>query len=492
MWWIVLGLACRSVDWSECGPERSRSEAPFQIIGEYASDSLGQSLATGDIDGDGYEDILVGVPNFDTNESQINAGQVLLFLGTDLIGKSSLRSEDAFLSINGVQEAGGIGSSLGISDTDGDGLDDLWIGAHKSEDSHQDSGVVYWFSAASLPDRGATITVDDADIRWIGENSYDYAGFVMSTAGDVDGDEVSDWLIGAHQADASEEDVGKSYLILSSNFINRSGDISLSEADTIFEGETVNDFSGYSVSGGVDIDKDGLDDIVIGAGNHDGSGEDSGAGYVFLGASIKSGVMNLSQADIKLIGENEGDWAGKTVHMIPSMDKDGRGDIAISAIRNDAVGNNSGAVYLLRGSSLHTSIQNNTSEISLTNADLIIAGLEQESFFGQVLSYGDLDGDRFSDLLVGSPLHDYGSSADVGLVHLFFGKDIQEVWGQQITPEASTQNFVGDEGYDALGTSIQTGDLNKDRIDELILGIPYVDDVEMNAGGVSIFSGCES
>ena len=491
LWSLILG--CRpKVNWEDCASERTSSAASVQIFGISGSDSLGQSLVVGDVDGDGQEDLVIGVPNFDPTPSKGNAGRVLVFLGTTITETDNLSASDADLMIDGIKEMDGFGSSMGMSDWDNDGQMDLWLGAHQAEGSGQDSGVVYWFSSSSviamLGEEG--VTSSDADIQFHGEASYDYAGFSMSNAGDVDGDKIDDWLIGAYQADEQEKDRGKAYLLLSSDKERWSNTVSLSDASTIFVGENVNDYAAYSVTGGVDVDKDGLDDILIGSANHDGFEEDSGAAYLFLGSSIQSGMVSMADADLKLVGELAGDWAGRTVLAIPRLDRNKRGDFAVSASWSDGDSNNVGALYLLRGETLSSALDNDRRTFSLTQSDVIIEGSNQEMFFAQTLAVGDLDGDRYSDIVIGSPLYDDTSNADAGVVHVLLGNVVQDAWGTRMYSDDISHRIVGAAAYDSFGVSIAIGDLDGDRRGDLVLGTPYADDGDLNAGGTSIFFEC--
>ena len=496
--WILLSGCSSKVSWDDCAPEQDRLSAATQIVGTKGSDHFGQAIATGDIDGDGVDDLAVGSPNYDpTEDSNFNAGMATVFLGDALSNSGTLQDVDAALTIFGVDEMSGTASSLGFSDVDDDGLADLWIGAHQGEVSGQDTGVVYLFYGSSLESKisGNTLSIADADLTLIGVGNYDYVGFSMANAGDVDGDKKDDWLIGAHQADAEAEDVGKTYLFYAETLLGLSGEQSIEVADVTFVGETENDFSGYSVAGNIDVDKDGLSDIIIGAGNHDSNGNDAGATYLFLGASLSStssGTVSLSSADLKMVGSAEGDWSGRRVATMPKADRDRRGDMVISSSWNDDVANNAGKVSIVTGAQAWDAINSGASLFSLSDAALTIAGSEQESFFGQVLSVGDLDGDRYSDLLIGSPLHDSGDLADAGVVQLFFGKDWQDsLDGSTLSSESSGSTLVGSIAYDALGTGLTVGDLDGAGIEEVIIGSPYADDEELDGGGVSVFWGCE-
>jgi hypothetical protein len=490
--WLFVTACSPKVSFEDCEPKQDRLSASTQIYGVKASDHFGQSIAIGDVDGDGLEDVLVGSPNYDPNsDSNYNAGMATIFLGRDLINGGTLLDSDAALTIYGVDEMEGAASMVGMSDVDGDGLDDLWIGANQGETSGQDTGLVYLFYAKGLQSKlnGSTQDSINADVMLVGEGNYDYAGFSMANAGDVDGDKLDDWLIGAHKADAEQSDMGKVYLFFASTLNGLSGEQSMSLADVTFVGEAENDFAGYAVAGGSDVDKDGLSDIMIGSGDNDANGDNSGAAYLFLGASLQPGEYSLSRADVKLVGSDEGDVAGRTIVSMPSADGNRRGDWAIASSWNDEFANNAGKVSIITGDQLWSAIKDDVKTVSLSDAEVTIVGSEQEAFLGQTLAVGDLDGDKYSDLLIGSPLHDDGTIADAGVVHLFFGASWQDT-SSLSTSEASS-SLVGAVAYDSFGISIATGDIDDDGLDEILLGTPYADEEELDAGGVSIFFGCE-
>ena len=172
---------------------------------------------------------------------------------------------------------------------------------------------------------------------------------------------------------------------------------------------------------------------------------------------------------------------------IPAADRNRRGDCTSSSW-NDTSANNAGKVSILTGEQLWSAIKDGQSTFDLSDAQVTILGTEQEGFLGQTLAVGDLDGDRYSDLIIGSPLHDDGSNADAGVVHLFFEK-IGRTTMVYLLPMRRL-NWLGQLPMTLLEHQL-SHDIDDDGLDEVLVGTPYADEEALDSGSVSIFFGCE-
>ena len=391
------------------------ADADFVLIAEAPGDWAGTSVSTaGDVDGDGLADILVGSPSAD-DDSGRSTGKAYLFLGSTLAASptATLDLGEADYELVGPdfgEKAGDCVSSAG--DVDGDGLDDLFIGARYNGDGGTYAGKAYLvFGSTLAASTSPSFVLDQADFEFIGENRDDLAGTSVRSAGDVDGDGLDDLLVGAPFHSDGALSVGKSYLILGSTLATaRRSTLDLSDADFELIGESSADYSGRSVSGAGDVDGDGLDDIIVGA-YYDQVGDSAGKSYLILGSTLaaaSSRSFDLGSADVKFTGEAIQDRAGYSVRGAGDVDSDGLADILVGAP-------GAGTAYLILGRTLAAS---SASVMDLGSADFAFTG--ESAIDTAALSIspaGDVDGDGRDDLFVGAPYNRDGGT-DAGKAYL--------------------------------------------------------------------------
>ncbi len=347
----------------------------------------------GDVNLDGYPDLLVGSPN--DNTSGDNAGAAYLVLGPTL-GTNLFTNADAILA--GQEVADQAGSYVGTAgDVNGDGTADLLIGAPYHDASGADSGAIY---VVSGPATGLIqLNSVTAMAKIVGERAGNVAGFAVEGAGDVNGDGVADLLIGAREAGTSSSKRGRAYLMLGPV----SGSVSLSTADLIFDGESNEDHAGTAVTGLGDVNADGLADVAIGAPESDRGGSNAGAVYLIHGvarsAEDPSSTLSLADANAILVGEAAGDAAGRSISEVGDMEHDGFDDLLVGAPYNDSRGSTAGSAYLVSG----------------TAVGIVDLGVAANRFRGvytsgaadqtgtSVAGAGDLNRDSWPDLIIGAP-----------------------------------------------------------------------------------------
>lgn len=358
--YIIYGskkLCCDTLDVKNEVLELKRG---FRVDGAEPGDFLGSSVSGGfDFDGDGYDDILMGADGFNGGE-----GAALLMYGRDKIeevnrfddiaargGKENPRGvlltiKDSEVANEGARPAS-LGSFVaGLDDVNGDDYDDIAIGA----DSYARNGAVFVVFGSGAKISGK-IKVDElgGNDGFVsrGVSKGDGFGSSVSKAGDFNGDGFGDVVVGAPGV---KHRTGSAYLIY-----GRPQFPAEVMPDLALPGKFESDFTGFTVSSAGDIDRDGLDDVLVGAFMSSPAGlELAGSVYAVLGGESKTGVLPLAGLDgfdgFLMRGGNPGDLTGYDVSPAGDFNNDGIDDIAITAFRSSAGVPEGGAVYMVFGS----------------------------------------------------------------------------------------------------------------------------------------------
>ncbi|MFA4846542.1 MAG: MopE-related protein, partial [Patescibacteria group bacterium] len=277
----------------------SLTDADKKITGETAEDYAGYSVITEDLNGDGFNDLVVGAVNEGTGGSV--AGAVYVLFGPTVSGELSLA--DADIKLTGESANDSAGHSLAANgDLNGDGFNDLVVGAVNVYTSGSTNGAAYVLFG---PLDSGELSLANADVKLTGENAGDYAGWSVASDGDLNGDGFNDLVVGAVNENTGGSKAGATYVLFGPL---DSGELSLADADVKLTGETSDDLAGHSLAANGDLNGDGFNDLVVGAVNADTEGLATGAAYVLF-SPIVSGELSLADADVKLTGENTGDYA---------------------------------------------------------------------------------------------------------------------------------------------------------------------------------------
>jgi len=499
--------------------------AGITIYGAEAGDRNGISVSsTGDVNGDGFDDVFVTANRADgASNGKTRAGDSYLIFGSaslpDTIDVSSLGAAGITIYGADVGDESGISAS-NAGDVNGDGMDDLLIGAHRADgegNAQQDAGESYViFGSTSLSSSIDLSNLGAAGITIHGADALDWTGIWVSSAGDANGDGFDDLLIGAFQGDAAgnaKHDAGDSYLIFGS--VSLSGPIDLANLGTAgiaIYGTDPGDDAGVSVSFAGDVNGDGFDDLLIGAllaDGRDNGANDAGESYVVFGnASLSAPIdlANLGAAGITLYGIDAGDRCGHSVSTAGDVNGDGFDDLLVGASRADGADNaatEAGETHLIFGSA---SLPGTIDLSSLGAAGITIHGAETGDFSGaSVSSLGDVNGDGFDDLMISSPHADAAgnSKSEAGESYAIFGGDFTSSvthlgtgTDDTLTGDALANVMIGGRGADTLvgngGADVlrsgegddvlAVGDLNFSRL----VGGNGVDTLRLDTSGTTL------
>ena len=440
------------------------SAADAKLVGEDEDDHAGLSLSSaGDVNGDGYDDVLVGAHGHDAGGS--NAGAAYLVLGP-ISGTVDLANADAKLVGEQASDEAGVSVSS-AGDVDADGYDDILVGADGQDTGGSNAGAAYLV----LGPVSGTVDLADADAIFNGEEAIDCAGVSVSSAGDVNADGYADILVGASGYGNGTSRFGAAYLLLGP----ATGTIELSNAEARLVGEDGWDEAGKPVSSAGDVNGDGAADILVGARYESAGGSNAGAAYLVLGSV--SGHLDLSAADAKLVGEDEDDYAGLSVSSAGDNNGDGFDDLLVGAYGQDAGGTEAGAAYLVLGPVSGT--------VDLASADAKLVGEAGWNYVGDsVSSAGDVNADGYDDLLVGATGQDAGG-AGAGAAYLVLGPAAGTV-----DLANANAKLVGEVALDEAGLSVSSaGDVNADGYDDILVGARMQDAGGMDAGAVYLVLG---
>ncbi len=406
----------------------------------------GAVARAGDVDGDGLEDLLVAAPgSSDVGGGAYTAGRTMIYTGAQLASSGTeLGLWDAWAVLEGEGGLDFSGTSMaGVGDVDGDGLDDVAVGAFANDDAGQNAGKLYLVRGSDLVAGGTFDLGAAAAWQWTGEYPGGELGISVAAAGDVDGDGLADLVAGAHNAATY---AGRVYLVLGGEL----GAPGIASAGTIshqLHGEGDGEFAGTSVDGGADFDGDGLDDLLIGAPSADGEGYGSGRAYLVLGSSLSPGAFGLGGADLVVQGTENNQQAGEVVRFADDLDGDGRPELIVGNLSTTPLHR------ILASSSLPAS-----GVVSASTATWTLPGVIRGPS-----ARADVDGDGLADLLVGWP-----QEGDAGEVHLFLGASLA---AGVLFPEDSDFSWGGANAGDLAGwMAAGLGDVDGDGRDDLLVG----------------------
>ena len=423
-----------------------------------------------------------------------------------------LNSNAGGFAINGASQTDQSGRSVSnAGDVNGDGFDDLIIGAHRADpnglNNSFDSGASY---VVFGKESGDVVELSDIEVG-TGTFGFMIAGGIeksyynqsVSGAGDVNGDGLADLIVGAPLGGAGR--TGISFVVFgkADNMTINLSDISLNNiGGFVINGVSSLDQSGQSVSGAGDVNGDGKDDLIVGSFKDDPNGSNSGASFVVFGkadttavalSDIEGEVLNPIDLDGNAIlddpsgfvinGVAEGDLSGTSVSGAGDVNGDGLDDLIIGASHDDPNGSNSGASFVVFGKAGSEVVELS----AIGTGGFAINGISAGDATGSSVSgAGDVNGDGLDDVIIGAPFS--GSDRALsGASFVVFGKagtDVVELSdiksGTLNLIDLNLNGLLDDpSGFEIsgltsdalLGHSVSdAGDVNGDGFDDLIIG----------------------
>jgi hypothetical protein len=298
--YLILGRA--SANW---GKNFNLANADASFIGLQDGDRIGRSqTGVGDVNGDGYDDFLIGAKSSDTGG--VDAGENYLFLGRADVGTWGQNRSVSFADASFVGEEPGDESGRRVAaagDVNGDGLDDMLMQSALNDYAGPDAGIAYLVLGRASANWGTAFPLANADASFTGEVRRDQAARRLSGAGDVNGDGYDDFLIGAPHFSDNEEGGegepelpgfnGRSYLIYGRPAVDWGLYYPLSQADVIHVGKPEVGVAGYDNAWLDDFNGDGIDDYMIAAYGGRNNWTVAGEAYVVLGSATPQPMQFL-------------------------------------------------------------------------------------------------------------------------------------------------------------------------------------------------------
>jgi hypothetical protein len=421
---------------------------PWTAESNQEAGRLGRSVGSaGDVNGDGYDDAIVGAYWYDNG--QTDEGRAFVFHGS-----AQGLSANPDWTAEPDQERAFLGGSVGTAgDVNGDGYDDVIVGVAAYDNGQTDEGraLVYHGSATGLSDTPDWTAESGQTGGWFGRS--------VGTAGDVNGDGYDDVIVGAFTFDNGQADEGRAFL-----YHGSAAGLSTTPNWTA-ESDQASAWFGNSVGTAGDVNGDGFDDVIVGADWYDNGQTDEGRAFLYHGSAAG---LNRAPAWTAETDQGSAHFA-LSVGTAADVNADGYADGIVGAYIYDNGQASEGRAFVYHGSAAGLS----------DTPDWRAESDRQGAWFGNsVGTAGDVNGDGFEDVIVGAPEHEIGGRAFV-----YHGSS------EGLSPTAdwmADSNQAGDRFGVSVGTA---GDVNGDGYDDRIVGAYGYDNGQVDEGRAYVWRG---
>lgn len=434
---------------------------------------FGTSVASaGDVNNDGYADIIIGAKEYDNGEP--SEGRVFVYYGSPA---------GPALAPSWTAESNQIGTDFGVSvasagDVNNDGYDDVIVGAYLWDNGQLNEGAAFVFhgSATGLDKNGTRPVGTPANADWTVESNQfgGNLGVRVASAGDVNGDLFGDVIVGADEYDNGQTNEGIALVFHGSTTgLDKNGTRPFGtpqNADWIGQSNRVDSDYGFAAASAGDVNNDGYGDVIVGAWNFAENFEFEGRAYVYHGSA--GGLSATPQWTT--VGGQDGARFGISVAGVGDVNADGYGDVLIGADGYDAGTLFEGAAFVFLGSA---------SGLSTIPVWLGSSGQGDSNYGFATAGLGDVNGDGYDDIIVGADHWDNGQ-IDEGKVWIYFG-------GPSGPTLAPVHEVESDQEGAYYGWSVAgAGDVNGDGLADVLIGSPLFDKPSQDEGAAFLYFGC--